>query len=167
MQRPNEHAARGGLAGVLRRLRPAPGRFRALEGLAPYWFELEPTLYLSQEGHVSAQLEVEYELLLTQRLVLQPRFEASVAIQDDPKLGVGSGLGDVELSARLRYEIVRELAPYLGVAWHRRVGDTADLARAAGKYVSNVSLVVGGSIVIPHLRRAVDRLDELRSAAAS
>lgn len=114
-----------------------------LEGLAPYWFELEPTLYLSDDGHLSAQLEAEYELLVTQRLVLQPRLETSVAIQDVPEFGIGSGLGDLELSARLRYEVRRELAPYVGIAWHRRLGETADLARAAGEYVSNVSFVGG------------------------
>jgi copper resistance protein B len=114
-----------------------------LEGLAPYWFELEPTIYLSDDGHLSAQLEAEYELLVTQRLVLQPRLETSVAIQDVPEFGIGSGLGDLELSARLRYEVRRELAPYVGIAWHRRLGETADLARAAGEYVSSVSFVAG------------------------
>jgi copper resistance protein B len=114
-----------------------------LEGLAPYWFELEPTVYLSDDGDLSAQLEAEYELLVTQRLVLQPRFETSVAVQDVPEFGIGSGLTDLELGARLRYELRREVAPYVGVVWHRRLGDTADLARAAGQYVSNVSWVAG------------------------
>ena len=114
-----------------------------LEGLAPYWFEVEPTLYVSQDGDVSAQLEAEYELLLTQRLVLQPRLEVQVAVQDVPEFGIGSGLSDLELGARLRYEFRREIAPYVGVAWHRRTGETADLARAAGEYVSNVSFVAG------------------------
>jgi copper resistance protein B len=114
-----------------------------LEGLAPWWFELEPTLYVSHEGDVSAQLEAEYELLVTQRLVLQPRAELQVAVQDVPEFGVGAGFSVLELGARLRYEIRRELAPYLGVAWHRRLGDTADLARAAGEDASDVSLVVG------------------------
>jgi copper resistance protein B len=114
-----------------------------LEGLAPYWFELEPTLYVSQDGDLSAQLEEEYDLLFTQRLMLQPRVEVQVAVQDVPEFGVGSGLTDVELSARFRYELRREIAPYVGVAWHRRTGETADLARAAGEYVSNVSAVAG------------------------
>jgi copper resistance protein B len=114
-----------------------------VQGLAPYGLELEPTLYVSQDGDVSAQLEVEVELLVTQRLVLQPRLEAQVAVQDVPEFGVGSGLADLELGARLRYELRRELAPYVGVAWHRRLGDTADLARAAGEDVSNVSAVAG------------------------
>jgi copper resistance protein B len=114
-----------------------------LEGLAPHWFELEPTVYLSHEGDVSARLEAEYDLLVTQRLVLQPRLETGVAIQDVPEFGVGSGLTDLELGARLRYEVRPELAPYLGVVWHRRLGNTADLARAAGERASEVSLVAG------------------------
>jgi copper resistance protein B len=114
-----------------------------LEGLAPHWFELEPTLYLSHEGDVSARLEAEYDVLVTQRLVLQPRLETGVAIQDVPEFGVGSGLTDLELGARLRYEVRPELAPYLGLVWHRRLGDTADLARAAGEHASEVSVVAG------------------------
>jgi copper resistance protein B len=114
-----------------------------LVGLAPLWIELEPTLYVSQDGDVSAVLEAEYDLLVTQRLVLQPRFEAQVAVQDVPELGVGSGLGDLELGARLRYELRRELSPYLGVSWHRRVGETADLARAAGEDASSAAVLVG------------------------
>lgn len=114
-----------------------------LEGLAPYWFEVEPTLYVSDDGHVSAQLEVEYELLVAQRVVLQPRLETSVAAQDAPEFGIGSGVTDLELGARLRYELRRELAPYAGIVWHRRLGNTADLARATGQYVSNVSFVAG------------------------
>ena len=114
-----------------------------LAGLAPYWFEVEPTLYVSQDGDVSAQLEAEYELLVTQRLVLQPRLEVQVAVQDVPDFGIGSGLSDLELGARLRYEVRRELAPYVGVAWHRLLGETADLARGADEEVSTLSLVVG------------------------
>lgn len=112
-----------------------------LEGLAPYWFEVEPTLYVSQDGDVSVQLEAEYELLVTQRLVLQPRLELQAAAQDVPEFGIGSGLSDLELGARLRYEIRRELAPYVGLAWHRLLGETGDLAR--GEEVSTLSLVVG------------------------
>ncbi|ABS28444.1 copper resistance protein B [Anaeromyxobacter sp. Fw109-5] len=114
-----------------------------VEGLAPYWFELAPTLYVSHDGDVSAELEAEYELLLTQRTILQPRLEVHLAVQDVPQFGVGSGLSDLELGARVRYELRRELAPYVGVAWHQAFGDTADLARDAGEDVSNVSFVGG------------------------
>ncbi len=104
-----------------------------LEGLAPGWFEVEPTLFVSLEGDVSARLTLSYDLLLTQRLVLQPRVEAGAAVQDVPERQVGSGLNEVEAGLRLRYELWRELAPYLGVTWDRRFGKTAELvgARAA------------------------------------
>lgn len=114
-----------------------------LQGLAPYWFEVESTLFVSQDGDVSARLEAGYDLLFTQRLILEPEFESTVAIQEVPEWGTGSGINDVELSARLRYEVVRELAPYLGISWHRRVGETADLARATGEDVSETALVLG------------------------
>lgn len=114
-----------------------------LEGLAPYWFEVEPQLLVSHEGDVAVALSASYELLFTQRLVLEPELEASAALQEVPKFGVGSGFNDVHLAARLRYEIVRELAPYVGVVWGRKFGETADLARAAGEGVDDVEFVVG------------------------
>lgn len=114
-----------------------------LQGLAPLWFEVEPTIYVSHEGHVSGQLEAEYDLLVTQRLVFQPRGETQLALQSDEEMGVGSGFTDLELGARLRYEIVRELAPYVGLVWHQRFGETADFARAAGEDTSILSFVVG------------------------
>lgn len=114
-----------------------------LQGLAPYWFELEPALFVSRDGDVSARLEASYDLLFTQRLILEPELEANLAVQDVPEWGVGSGLSDVELSARLRYEIVRELAPYVGISWHRRVGDTADFVRAAGGDAGEATFVAG------------------------
>jgi copper resistance protein B len=114
-----------------------------LEGLAPYWFEVEPQLLVSHEGDISLALNASYELLFTQRLVLEPEIEASAAIQEVPEYGVGSGFNDLELAARLRYEFVREFAPYVGVVWERRFGDTADLARSAGENVDETRFVAG------------------------
>ena len=114
-----------------------------LLGIAPYWFEFEPTLYVSQDGDVSADLETSFDLLLTQRLIVQPRLELNAAVQAVPEIGVGSGLNDVELGARLRYEIRRKFAPYVGVAWHRRIGGTAALARAAGGTVDETVVAAG------------------------
>lgn len=91
-----------------------------LEGLAPYWFEVEAFGYVSQDGDFSARLEASYELLFTQRLVLEPEVEVDLALQDVEAFGVASGLDELELAARLRYEIVRELAPYVGIAWVRK-----------------------------------------------
>ena len=114
-----------------------------LLGIAPFWFEMEPTLYVSQRGDVSADFESSFDLLLTQRLIVQPRVELSAAVQKVPEFGVGSGLNDVELGARLRYEFRRKFAPYVGVAWHRRTGGTAAMARAAGESVGGTDVTLG------------------------
>lgn len=114
-----------------------------LEGLAPYWFEVASFVFVSQDGDVSARLEASWELLFTQRLVLEPELELDAAVQEVPDFGVGSGVNAVELGARLRYEIVREFAPYVGITWIRRTGGTADMARSAGAPVSDASFVAG------------------------
>jgi len=113
------------------------------EGLAPYWFELEPAVFVSEDGDISARLSATYDALLTQRLILQPRLDVNAAAQDVPAFGVGRGLNNIELGLRLRYEIRREFAPYVGVTWVRQLGDTADLARAAGDPVADLRFVVG------------------------
>lgn len=113
------------------------------EGLAPYWFELEPSLFISDRGDLSARVTATYDLLFTQRLILQPRFEISAAAQDVEKFGVAAGVNNVELGARLRYEIRREVAPYVGVSWVRQVGETAGIARREGEPVDNLSVVLG------------------------
>lgn len=112
-------------------------------GLSPYWIEMEPSLFISQRGDVSARLSASVDLLFTQRLILQPRTELNAAAQAVPRFGVGSGLNDVELGGRLRYEIRREFAPYIGLAWRRRTGATAALARAAGETVREGVLSAG------------------------
>ena len=109
-----------------------------VEGLAPYWFEVEAFAYVSHEGDVSARLEASYELLFTQRLILEPEVELGLAVQDVPAFGVASGLDELELGARLRYEFVRELAPYVGISWVRQelpegpVGSVSDASFVAG-----------------------------------
>ena len=135
--------------GGLRYYRPranAPSRGSAvigIQGLAPYRFEVQAASFISNRGEVSGRVELEYDLLLTQRLVAQPRFETNLAIQRSPELGVGRGINDTELGFRLRYEIRREFAPYVGVSWTSRFGETADLARARGDVVRTLGLVVG------------------------
>ena len=127
---------------------PGPDRKRTLAslgvgGLAPGWFEVEPTLFVSDDGDVSARLTANYELLLTQRLVAQPRLELNVAAHDEKKFGIERGFNDIELGLRLRYEIRREFAPYVGVNWLRKLGNTADLARREGEDASVVGFVAG------------------------
>lgn len=115
-----------------------------VQGLAPQWFQTEATFYASDEGRTAMRLKVDYDVLLTQRLVLQPYAEANLYGRADPQERVGSGLSDLQLSLRLRYELRRELAPYLGLVWLRRFGGTADLARADGAHeAGEVELAAG------------------------
>ncbi len=114
-----------------------------LEGLAPYWFEVEPAVFVSQDGDISARVTTTYDMFVTQRLIAQPRIEVNVAVQEVPEFGVGSGLNDLDLGFRLRYEIRREYAPYVGVSWLRRFAGTADLARLTGETVTDFA-VLGG-----------------------
>lgn len=114
-----------------------------IQGLAPYWLEVESFLFVSHEGDVSARVEASYDVLFTQRLILEPEVELNGAVQAVPEFGVGSGLSDFEVGVRMRYEVVRELAPYVGISWHRLVGETADLARTGGGVVSDANFVAG------------------------
>ncbi len=114
-----------------------------IQGLAPYWFEFDATAYLGDEGRSAITVESEYELLITQKLILQPRFEASAYGKRDPELGRGSGLSDVSLGLRLRYEFWREFAPYLGIEWTSKYGETKDFAQAAGNDPSETQFVAG------------------------
>lgn len=133
-------------AGLRYDIEPKPSRGYAvvgIEGLAPYWFEVGGALFVSNKGDVHARVEGYYDLNVTQRLVLQPRAEIDIAAQDVPELNTGAGISTVEAELRLRYEIRREFAPYIGVSFERKVGQTADLARAAGEHVSSTSFVAG------------------------
>lgn len=126
--------------------KPDPDRSFAVigfQGLAPYWFEIDANAYISEDGDVSASLEAEYELLLTQRLILMPRLETGAAVQEVEEYGVGQGFTDITLGIRLRYEIRREFAPYIGVSWSRKLGETEDLAQSEGEDVEKTSYVAG------------------------
>lgn len=134
-----------------RRWGPGPNRDRwfgvvGVQGFAPYEFEMEPALFVSEEGDVSARLTASTDFLITQRLILQPRFETEVAIQEVREFQVGQGGNYIDLGLRLRYEFKREFAPYVGVNWIRSIGETEDLVRSEGGQVSDVALVVGFSL---------------------
>ena len=112
------------------------------EGLNTYWTGIEANLYVSEDGDVSGDFEIEYDEFLTQRLILQPRFEVAAQAQDVAKLDLASGLTNYEVGLRLRYEIRREFAPYVGISYARTVGDTADLL-PAGEDAGTFSVVAG------------------------
>jgi copper resistance protein B len=113
-----------------------------VRGLAPYWFDTEATAYWSG-GTLAARFDVRYELLFTQQLILEPQLESNLYSRSDAGRGLGSGMSDLELGLRLRYEIRRQFAPYVGVTWARNFGDTADYARARGERNKNTQLVAG------------------------
>lgn len=114
-----------------------------LQGLAPYWFEVDVTAYVGDNGRTALAAQAEYELLLTQRLILQPRAELNLYGKDDPENGLGSGLSDLALGVRLRYEYSRQFSPYIGVEWTGTYGDTADYRRAEGQNDSDTQIVAG------------------------
>ncbi len=114
-----------------------------VQGLAPYWFEIEATAYAGPGGRTAARLRAEYELLFTQRLILQPEIEVNVYGKDDKARGIRAGVSGVEAGLRLRYEIRRSVAPYVGIAWEHLTGGTADLAAGQGRRVTDRRWVAG------------------------
>lgn len=125
---------------------PDPSRVYATVGfetLAPGFFDVEGALFLSDKGDLLGRLEGYYDQRITQRLILQPEGEINFALQDVRENGIGSGISDIELGLRLRYEVKREFAPYVGVSYERKFGDTARFARAQGEGASSTSLVLG------------------------
>lgn len=114
-----------------------------VQGLAPQWFEVDANAFVSERGDVSFRVEAEYDLLLTQRLILQPVVEVEVALSQDEQIEQGDGLRSIEAGLRLRYEIKREVAPYIGVNWEKSFGDTADFKRAEGEETADLSFVMG------------------------
>jgi copper resistance protein B len=114
-----------------------------IQGLAPQRIELEATAYIGQGGQFAARAKAEYQILFTNRLVLQPRLEADLNGKTDAGRGTGSGLSAMNAGLRLRYEFTRQFAPYIGVEWKRAFGDTARLRRAAALDVADMRLVAG------------------------
>jgi len=132
--------------GVRHDFKPSPSRSWAaigFKGLAPYFFDIDAAAFIGESGRTALRFEAEYELLFTQRLILTPDIEINLYGQNDPDVGIGAGLSDLEAGLRLRYEIRREFAPYIGVNWSRLFGNTADFARIAGEKSSETQLVIG------------------------
>jgi copper resistance protein B len=114
-----------------------------IEGLAPLFFRVAATGYVGGDGRLAAKLEGSYDLLLTQKLILQPQIEMNFYSQADPERDLGSGLAEIDAGVRLRYEITRKVAPYIGVTYAGKFGGTADFARASGHATDEVRFTLG------------------------
>ena len=114
-----------------------------VQGLAPYMWHVDGALFLSDRGDLTARIEGEYDQKITQRLILQPRVELELSAQDIPEREVGAGLTKIEPGLRLRYEIAREFAPYVGVEYEAKLGETADIAKAAGEDPDGLKFLLG------------------------
>jgi copper resistance protein B len=114
-----------------------------IEGLAPHFFEFEPTFYFRDDGNIAGRVTGSYDLLLTQRLVAQPEFELNFYNKSDPTRGNGSGLSDLDFGIRIRYDIRRKFAPYVGFAYAAKYGDAATFAHRQGEFVASPTFVFG------------------------
>jgi len=114
-----------------------------VQGLAPYWFELDITGYVGEQGHTALTIEAEYELLITQKLIFQPRAELTIYGKDDVENNLGSGFSSSDLGFRLRYEFSRQFAPYLGVEWSNKFGKTADFSDLENNQSRDTKILVG------------------------
>lgn len=114
-----------------------------IQGLAPYWFEVAATAFVSTEGDLTVRAEAEYDLRVTQRLILQPSAELNLAAQDIPDVDSGTGLTDAQVGVRLRYEFTRRFAPYVGVEWTSALGETRDIRQALGEDTQSTRAVIG------------------------
>jgi copper resistance protein B len=133
-------------AGVRQSYRPEGDRtdlVLGVQGLAPYWFEVGAEAFVSDEGEFTARAQAEYDLRLTQRLILQPSAEINLSADDIPEFHIASGITAIELGARLRYEVRRDFAPYVGVEWESAVGETRDLVESSAEEAEATRLVVG------------------------
>lgn len=114
-----------------------------IEGLAPYYFEIDAALFIGESNQAAIRFNAEYEFMITQRLVLSPEIEVNIYAEEDSVRSVGSGLSNIETGLRLRYEVKREFAPYIGVTWNNKFSGTADLATINGEETSSSAFVIG------------------------
>ncbi len=135
----------GRTVGIRRDLGPGARTWAALgvEGLAPYWFDVQLTGYVGDDGRVAARLKASYDMLLTNRLILTPQLESNVYSKTAADRRLGSGVSNVELGLRLRYEVARKFAPYVGFVWERAFSGTAEFQRAEGEPVTERRFVAG------------------------
>lgn len=134
------------VTGVRHDFKPGNGQTFAavgVQGLAPQKFEIAATAYLGQRGQTALRFEAEYELLLTNRLILQPLVEVNAYGRDDRLRGIGSGLSTAEAGMRLRYEFTRRFAPYIGITREQAFGRTADFRREESGKRGDTRFVLG------------------------
>ena len=132
--------------GVRQDQKPKPTRdwlAVGFQGVAPYWFEIDTAIFIGESDQVGLRFAAEYEWMITQRWVLSPEFSMNIHSKDDELVGTGSGLSDTQLGLRLRYEIKREFAPYIGVNWSKKYGNTATFAKNEGEEVESTQFVAG------------------------
>lgn len=142
------HAQRpywGSLVGVRQDIGPGAHRWLAagIEGLAPYWFDIQLTGYVGDDGRLAARLKATYDVLLTNRLIATPQLETNVYSKSSNDRRLGAGLSNLELGLRIRYEVERKIAPYIGFVWERSFGKTADFRRAVGENPTERRFVAG------------------------
>ena len=132
-------------AGVRLDIEPVtrPSLAVGIQGLAPYMFHVDAAAFLSSRGDLTARIEGEYDQKITQRLIVQPRAEIELAAQDIPEFGTGAGLSKLETGVRVRYELAREFAPYIGLGYEAKLGRSADFARAEGEDPDGLFLLLG------------------------
>jgi copper resistance protein B len=136
-------------AGVRYDLDSAPGRTWGaigIEGLAPDFFEFAPTFYFSNRGFFAGRIEGSYDLLITNRLIAQPQFELNFYSKSNPSRGIGSGLSELDTGLRIRYEICRKFAPYIGVAYTGTFGQTATFTREEGGNPNDPRFIFGARL---------------------
>lgn len=132
--------------GIRHDVKPDPARTHAafgITGLAPHWFEIDLAGFVSETGGASARLDVSYEIPITQKIYLEPDLSLDASLKNDAAIDVGRGFSTLETGLRLRYEITRKIAPYIGVNWERHLGETSRLVRAAGEDPDTLSAVIG------------------------
>ena len=112
-------------------------------GVAPYFFEVDSAVFIGEDNQVNLRFETEYEFMLTQKWVLAPEVELNWSSEDDAALGIGAGFAQIEAGIRLRYEITRQIAPYIGINYEQLLGDTKDIAKAGGADTNDTQAVAG------------------------
>ena len=132
--------------GIRQDQKPTPVRnwvALGFQGLAPNWFEVDTALFIGESSQVGLRFSAEYEWMFTQRWVLSPEFEINIHAKDDEATGTGAGISDTQLGLRLRYEIKREFAPYIGINWNKKYGNTATYAKNDGAKTDDSQIVIG------------------------